>query len=112
MMLDTDFKIVGSCVARPQGTRRVLLDAICRLTGHLLWRNQHTEYLPPNGSLSVSTSHCRRCHRWGYVEADYRPRPASQDVRVRFVGDTFVADTTPFRRVIDKALDDLRRRDH
>jgi hypothetical protein len=76
-MLDTDFKIVGSCVARPHGVRRVLLDAICRLTGHLLWRNQHTEYLPPNASLSVSTSHCRRCHRWGYVEADYRPRPAA-----------------------------------
>jgi hypothetical protein len=79
-MLDTDFKIVGNCIGRPGGLRRVILDAICRLTGHLLWRNQHTEYLPPNASLSVSTSHCRRCFRWGYVEADYRPRP----VAIRF----------------------------
>jgi hypothetical protein len=76
-MLDTDFQIVGNCISRPRGLRRVLLDALCRLTGHLLWRNQHTEYLPRNGSLSVSTSMCRRCHRWGYVEADYRPRPAA-----------------------------------
>jgi hypothetical protein len=97
--LDTDFKIVGDCIVRPRGLRRVLLDGICRLTGHLLWRNQHTEYLPPDGSLPVSTSHCRRCYRWGYVEADYRPRPVAPQV--------FVLGSEP---VSDDAIDAVMRR--
>jgi hypothetical protein len=70
--LDTDFKIVGDCLARPGGWRRVLIDLVCRWIGHQLWRNMHSEHRPANGSLPLHGSHCRRCFRFGYVEGDYR----------------------------------------
>jgi hypothetical protein len=69
--LDTDFVHVGECIGRARGIQRVMLDLICRFTGHLLWRSGSV-YRPPEDSLDVNTSHCRRCFKWGYVRGDYR----------------------------------------
>lgn len=71
--MNSDFKFVGDCAGRPSGIKRVVMDAICRLTGHLLWRN-HTNagYLPAGHSLDHYTCHCRRCWIWGYVESDFK----------------------------------------
>jgi hypothetical protein len=69
--MDTDFKVVGECIGRPRGWRRIVLDAICRWTGHLLWRSGSV-YRPENASMDVNTAHCRRCFRWGCVEGDWR----------------------------------------
>jgi hypothetical protein len=70
--LDTDFTVVGTCIGRLEGSYGRVLDAICTLTGHLLWRSHNAGFLPPGGSKPVHTSHCRRCWRWGYVEGDYK----------------------------------------
>jgi hypothetical protein len=69
--LDTDFKKIGDCIARPQGWRRVLTDLVCRAIGHTLWRTG-SFLRQPGDSLDVYTCHCRRCFVWGYVENDHR----------------------------------------
>lgn len=71
MNLDTDFVPLGECIGRPGGWRRLLMDAVCRLTGHLLWRSGSVTR-PENESLYVNACHCRRCFVWGYVRGDYR----------------------------------------
>lgn len=72
--MNSDFVIFGDCAGRPRGWRRVVLDAICRMTGHLLWRSMHNAGFKHEGdSLTHYTSHCRRCWQWGYVQGDYKP---------------------------------------
>lgn len=70
--LDRDFIILGDCFCRPKGLQRVVLDAICRWTGHLLWRSASSVQFPADRSIPVAGSHCRRCYRYGYVQGDYR----------------------------------------
>jgi hypothetical protein len=68
-----DFQVFGECTGRPSGWRRLLADAVCRWTGHLLWRSLHNSgYRAPGDSLVHYTAHCRRCWKWGYVPGDYR----------------------------------------
>ncbi len=71
--LDSDFIVVGDCIGRPRGWKRVVIDLVCRLTGHLLWRNLHTIHQQADGSLPLYGSRCRRCFKFGYIEGDYRP---------------------------------------
>ena len=70
MPLNADFHVVGACGGRPRGLRRLVLDFLCRHTGHLLWRTGG-RMANPKGSLDLNTCHCRRCYVWGYVEGDY-----------------------------------------
>ena len=81
LRFDSDFVVVGECIGRPRGWRRVLIDLVCRLTGHLLWRTMRSEHRPANYSLPLYGSHCRRCFLFGYVEGDYRHRLELDDVR-------------------------------
>lgn len=74
--MHTDFEIFGACIGRVWMPlwKRVLLDLVCRLTGHLLWRVQNNAGFKRDGdTLTHYTSHCRRCWQWGYVQGDYRP---------------------------------------
>jgi hypothetical protein len=70
--MNADFVILGECISRPRGWRRIVLDVVCRLTGHLLWRSMNSTCLNPTGSLPYYGTHCKRCWKWGYVEGDYR----------------------------------------
>lgn len=56
------------CLSRP---RRLFLDLVCALTGHLLWRVQGSRRELPGDSLPLATSLCRRCGQGGYVRGDY-----------------------------------------
>jgi hypothetical protein len=67
-----DFVVVGETISRPTGLERRLLDLVCRLTGHLVWRSKHSRYQAPSGE-QFHSSHCRRCWRWGYVLDDRWP---------------------------------------
>lgn len=69
-----EFVHVGDCVARPcPGTfKRWFVDALCRWTGHVLWRNLNSTYRPHGYSLDHYSTRCLRCYRWGYVHGDYR----------------------------------------
>lgn len=51
--------------------RRVLLDFVCRQTGHLLWRLHGSRRDNPEGSLPLNVTICRRCGLGGYVKGDY-----------------------------------------
>ncbi len=68
--MDTDFVVIGDCIARPTRWRRMVLDAVCRWTGHLLWHSG-SQITDPDGSLPLKSAHCRRCFRYGYVRGDY-----------------------------------------
>lgn len=70
--MNTDFVVMFDCVGRPRGLRRVLLDLVCGLTGHLLWRSMHSTVPNPTGSLPYYGVHCKRCFRGGFVQGDYR----------------------------------------
>ena len=72
--MNSDFVIFGDCADRPRGWRRLVLDFLCRTTGHLLWRvHTNAGFKKDGDSLTHYTSHCRRCWQWGYVQGDYRP---------------------------------------
>lgn len=74
--MNDDFVRFGACSGRLAMRRwkRVLLDLVCRTTGHLLWRVHGNAGFKADGdSLTHYTSHCRRCWQWGYVQGDYKP---------------------------------------
>ena len=73
--MDSDFVVVHDCVGRPTGWRRILADAVCRWTGHLLWRVLRSEARVEGESLPHFATYCRRCYRGGYVRGDYYRRP-------------------------------------
>lgn len=68
-----DFVICEPTVGRNMlsPARRWLLDRVCALTGHLLWRVQNSRREFPGDSLPLQTSLCRRCGQGGYVQGDY-----------------------------------------
>lgn len=71
--MDSDFVVLHNCMGRQSGLRGRLLDLVCRLTGHLLWRPG--SIVPsPEGSLDMFGSYCRRCYKGGYVRGDYAPK--------------------------------------
>lgn len=72
-MLDTDFVVMHPCTGRQRGLRGCLLDVVCKLTGHNLWRSGSI-VASPEGSLDCFASYCRRCFKGGYVKGDYAPK--------------------------------------
>ncbi len=70
--LDTDFVALDVCCGRQgrSALRNWLLDRVCALTGHLLWRTG-ARRVNPEGSLDLHAVYCRRCFRGGYVRGDY-----------------------------------------
>lgn len=77
--MTNDFVIVGDTISRPRGLERILLDLVCRLTGHLLWRSRNSQYATADGE-KFHTSHCRRCWRWGYVADDRWPTTDQKNI--------------------------------
>lgn len=73
MQLDTDFVVMNDCVGRSTLTdaQRDAYDALCRQTGHLLWRVLGSIREAADGSLPVYATYCRRCFKGGYVQGDY-----------------------------------------
>lgn len=80
--INKEFVVTGNCIGRPTGWQRILIDALCRFAGHLLWRNMNTAYTPEHGSSDVYGTHCFRCYKFGYVMGDYRPFTSSVDAGI------------------------------
>lgn len=70
--LDGDFRPQHPCAARRwmPAWQRFLLDLVCRLIGHNIWRTNGLVD-NPSGSLPLSASYCRRCYKGGFILGDY-----------------------------------------
>jgi hypothetical protein len=73
MRLDNDFVADIPCVGRSwmNPVQRWLLDLVCRLVGHNIWRVMGSIRTLPGESLPLRASYCRRCFKGGYVKGDW-----------------------------------------